>query len=144
MPRLAVLSTILLSLALAGCQMPAAQPQAAAVACPAGTDPWQRLEIVFGRDIKGGGEVSDEDWLAFVHEVLSPAFPDGLSVVEAEGRWLSPTGERYVENSFVVLIYLPAETGAGDRIDAVATAYKQRFQQESVLFSAYPACLAFK
>lgn len=146
MMRLAVPLAVAL-LALTGCQTkPPPQPpepQPAELTCPADTDPWQRVEILFGRDIKGGGRVSDKAWDAYVQQVLSPAFPDGLSVVEAEGRWLSPTGQAYVEDSFVVLIYLPADADPGQRIDAVVKDYKARFQQESVLVSANPACLAF-
>ncbi|HKY94288.1 MAG TPA: DUF3574 domain-containing protein [Kiloniellales bacterium] len=147
MTRLAFLSLPALLLALTGCQTapPAPPPtQQATLACPAGTDPWQRLEIVFGRDMQGGGRVSDKAWRSYVQQVLSPAFPDGLSVVEAEGRWVSPTGQAYVEDSFVVLIYQPADASPSERIDAVVADYKKRFQQESVLVSANPACLAFK
>jgi hypothetical protein len=148
MSRLAFALPALLLLALTGCQTapssPPPAPQQAALSCPVDTDPWQRLEIVFGRDIKGGGRVSDKQWRSYVQQVLSPTFPDGLSVVEAEGRWVSPTGQAYVEDSFVVLIYLPADAAPGERIDAVVKDYKARFQQESVLVSANPSCLAFK
>lgn len=149
MLRFASSLCVVLLLLLAGCQAapppePPAPPQAASLACPPGTDPWQRLELIFGRSIPGGGRVSDKDWEGFVKRVLSPAFPDGLSVVPAEGRWLSPTGEHFVEDSLVVLVYLPAEIAAGEQIDGVIASYKALFQQEAVLFATSPSCLAFK
>jgi hypothetical protein len=148
MTRLAATFALLTLLTAAGCETapssPPPQEQQVVLSCPTGTDAWQRLEIVFGRDIQGGGRVSDKAWRSYVQQVLSPTFPDGLSVVEAEGRWVSPTGQAYVEDAFVVLIYLPAGTDPGQRIDTVVKDYKARFQQESVLVSANPSCLAFK
>jgi len=139
MTRLAY--SLSLFLLVAACQAP---PPAPSYACPAGTETWQRLEMVFGRNISGGGRVSDADWEAYVEEVLSPAFPDGLSVVEAQGRWLSPSGERFNEDNFFVLIYVPAEVSPAQQVDAAIADYKSRFRQETVLFGAHPVCLAFK
>jgi len=136
--RLALLPLSLLLLVLGGCQ-PAPAPR-----CAAGTEPWDRIELFFGREIPGGGTVSEEDWQAYVQEVLSPAFPDGLTVLEGQGRWLSPTGEHFVENSFVVYIYLLAESTENRRVDDVTAVYKQRFKQETVLYTHSGACLAFK
>lgn len=131
--------SVVLLLLLSACQPAPAPP-----ACPAGTESWDRVELFFGREIPGGGTVSDTDWQAYVQEVLSPAFPDGLTVLEGQGRWLSPTGEHFVENSFVVYIYLPADSSEYRRVDDVTTAYKRRFKQEAVLFTHSHACLAFK
>jgi len=136
--RLTLLTLVIL-LALAACQ-----PPAPAAGCPAGTESWDRVELFFGREIPGGGTVSEEDWQTYVQEVLSPAFPDGLTVLEGEGRWLSPTGEHFVENSFVVYIYLPADSTENRRVDDVTAVYKQRFKQETVLYTHSGACLAFK
>jgi hypothetical protein len=131
---------VVLLLALAGCQAASAP----APSCPLGTTAWDRVELFFGRVIPGGGTVSETDWQAYVQEVLSPAFPDGLTVLEGQGRWLSPTGEHFVENSFVVFIFLPADSTEGQRVDDVTAVYKGRFKQEAVLYTHSRACLAFK
>jgi hypothetical protein len=149
MTRLAcTFAALLLLTAASGCETapspPPSPPQQLGLACPTGTDVWQRLELIFGRDIQGGGRVGDKQWRSYVQQVLSPAFPDGLSVIEAEGRGITATGRAYVEDSFVVLIYVPADSDPAERIDAVVNDYKTRFQQESVLVTENPSCLAFK
>jgi hypothetical protein len=129
---------VALTLSLAACQPPPGP------ACPAGTEAWDRVELFFGREIPGGGTVGETDWQAYVQDVLSPAFPDGLTVLEGQGRWLSPTGEHFVENSFVVYIFLPADSTEARRVDDVTAVYKDRFKQETVLYTHSRACLAFK
>lgn len=44
--------------------------------------------LFLGRQIPGGGMVSDADWTAFLAEVVTPRFPEGLTVWRAEGQWL--------------------------------------------------------
>src|SRR5262249_11578696 len=49
--------------------------------------------IFFGRAIPGGGSVSEEEWATFLAEVVTPRFPDGLTVWRAEGQWTDPRGQ---------------------------------------------------
>ena len=42
---------------------------------------------------KGGGEVSEEEWRAFLETEVTPRFPDGLTVLTAYGQWRSRSGE---------------------------------------------------
>ena len=134
---------LLLVLALlAGC---AGAPDAAAPACPAGLQAAQRAELFFGRGLRGGGEVSDAQVDAFLAEVLTPAFPDGLTVMPARGQWRHADGRISRERSLVVIVILP---GAGiaeaqARAAPVAQAWVRRFGQDSVLRSIGPACVGF-
>src|SRR5688500_1541434 len=43
--------------------------------------------LYFGRNIPGGGVVSESDWESFLAEVITPRFPAGLSVFRAQGQW---------------------------------------------------------
>lgn len=134
--RLRFLGSAALLAALTACQ-------AGPGACPAGTESRQRVELYFGRD-SPNGSVSDEDWQGYLDEVLTPAFPQGLTVLRAKGQWVGGGGERVSEDSFVVLIYLPAGSLAEDSIDSAVAAYKSRFAQESVLLVEDRICLAFR
>ncbi len=111
-------------------------------ACPLpGQRPMTRLDLYFGRDIPGGGMVDEAAWRDFAARVLTPAFPDGLTVVQAHGQWRDPARGRITgEPSFVVTV-LGAAPAA--RAAAVAQAYKSRFHQQSVGIVTQPACAAF-
>jgi hypothetical protein len=80
------------------------------------------------------GMVSDAEWAAFLHEVVTPRFPDGLTVVDAHGQWRGD-GERdvTVERARVVEI-AHADSIAVDRdLDELVSIYKHRFRQRSVM-----------
>src|SRR5439155_8076301 len=53
--------------------------------CRAGETGLVRDVLYFGRNRPTGGEVADADWEAFLGAVVTPRFPDGLTIVEAHG-----------------------------------------------------------
>jgi hypothetical protein len=124
-------------LALSGC----AQPDRP-IACVAPLKPAVQLDLHFGRDRKGGSEVSDAEWAAFLAEIVTPRFPAGLAVVESAGQWRSSSGTVVRERSKLVTIVVfdaPAHRRAADEI--VAT-YLRRFGQDAVLRVEKPVCAA--
>ncbi|MBV9833354.1 MAG: DUF3574 domain-containing protein, partial [Alphaproteobacteria bacterium] len=74
-----------LVLTLGGCAT--APPPAAPSACRAPLKAMTQVDLYFGRNIPGGGEVSDAQWRQFLDEVVTPRFPDGLSVLDVYGQW---------------------------------------------------------
>lgn len=104
-----------------------------------------QVDLYFGRNIPGGGgEVSDAQWRQFLDEVVTPRFPDGLSVLDVQGQWKSTrTGAIARERSKRLSIIVPDATSAAANFEAIKAAYKQRFRQESVLQSEQPVCAAF-
>lgn len=117
---------------------------AAPVACP---QQWQftaRHELVFGLSKPDGTPVSTAEWSAFVDTVITPALPDGFSVVEAQGQWRDPRSGRIVqEPSRVLLVWAPLSPEMSSKLDTIRTEYRRRFQQESVLAAQAPACVQF-
>lgn len=116
-------------------------PAGAAQACAAGASPATEYQLFFGR-AKPGGLVSEAEWQGFVDGVLTPAFPDGLTVLDAEGRWLDPDlGRSIAEPSKVVVVFAfdPADAA---KVAAVTARYKSDFQQQAVLVTARPGCFA--
>lgn len=73
------------------------------------------------------GIVSDEEWRAFVDEVITPRFP-GFTEIRAEGHW---KGQR--EPTRIVQIIHPPRPTHDRHINEIIATYKQRFNQESVL-----------
>ncbi len=125
--------TAAVCLALAAC----AQPP---LSCTAPLKPAVAIDLYFGRDKPGGGEVSNPEWGAFLTEVVTPRFPDGLSVFDADGQYREPSGRIVRERSkrlVVVVFDAPAHRA---RIDQVIATYKQRFSQYSVFRVEQPVC----
>ena len=127
--------------AVAAC---AAEPPAAE-RCPRGTgSPSLMVELFFGRSMPGGGEVSAQDWIRFVDQVVAPALPDGFTVLDASGAWLSPQGHatRH-EPTKLLLVSLPVSPHALAPVQQIRSAYQQRFHQQLVGMSVTPGCGAF-
>ena len=99
--------------------------------------------LYFGRDIPGGGVVTDSAWDAFLREVVTPRFPDGLTVYRAEGQWRERDGRIVREASYVLEVMHPAGPSADSDLREVAEAYKRRFRQEAVMRATSPVRLRF-
>lgn len=126
---------LLLALALGACAQPGAPP-----VCTAPLKPAVAIDLYFGRDKPGGGEVTDAEWGAFLAEVVTSRFPDGLSVFDTSGQYREPSGRIVRERSkrLVVIVFdAPAHKA---RIIEIVEAYKQRFGQFSVFRVEQPVC----
>jgi Protein of unknown function (DUF3574) len=99
--------------------------------------------LVFGRSIPGGGLVAEEDWTAFLRDVVTPRFPNGLTVWRAEGQWRGPDGQLVREPVAVVEVFHPASARADSALDAVAIEYRRRFHQDAVLRVTSPVRTRF-
>ncbi len=89
--------------------------------------------LYFGRNIGDSAVVSDSAWAKFVHEVLTPAFPEGATVWDALGQWRAPDGTLVREKSFVVELLHLVTPDVEARVQHVMESYKTRFAQQSVL-----------
>ena len=99
--------------------------------------------LFFGTNIPSGGIVSEDDWKAFVREVVTPKFKDGLTIFEANGQWLDPRGNLVREHVMVMEVaHVPNGTIDAD-MRAIADEYKKRFKQDAVLRVTVPANIAF-
>jgi hypothetical protein len=97
--------------------------------------------LFFGTNIPGGGVVADEDWKAFVKDVVTPKFKDGLTVLEGDGQWLDPRGDIVREHVHIVEVAHMAGVDADAAIRAIADEYKKRFKQDAVLRVTAPVTM---
>ena len=102
-----------------------------------------RTEHLYFGAAKPGGQVSADDWRAFLDEVVTPRFPQGLSVWQAAGQWQSTAGTIVREPSHVLNIVHAGSSTSDAAIVEVANAYKSKFQQEAVLRVSGAACVSF-
>jgi hypothetical protein len=108
--------------------------------CPiAGQKRMLVAELFFGR-----GGVSDAAWQHFALTEVSPRFPDGSTVMDAEGEWRDPlSGHVARERSKLVIIAAPNSPETLKRVSDLADAYRSEFRQRSVGIVTTTACAAF-
>lgn len=94
-----------------------------------------RTELYFGRNIPGGGTVSEAEWQTFVDEVVTPRFPDGLTILDADGQWRGKDGAIAREESKVIVLLYPRKVrkATNAKIEEIRAEYKKRFNQEAVM-----------
>lgn len=130
-------SGLLAVLSLSGCASlpPACLPPAQTMAT---------AEMYFGRKIGDRVGVSGAAFAEFTAREITPRFPNGLTVVDGRGQWRdSERGHLLREPSKVVLITFTDSLEARASLDAVADAYKRRFNQQSVLTTVRATCATF-
>jgi hypothetical protein len=94
--------------------------------------------LFFGRSIPGGGEVSEAQWNGFVNEVVVPRFPDGFTVWRGAGHWRGDDGAGVSEPACVLEVTHATDPAADAKLREIAQIYRQRFNQEAVLFVRAP------
>jgi hypothetical protein len=75
----------------------------------------------------------DAEWEVFLAEVVTPRFPDGLTVLQARGQWRGASAMVEREPSRVVEIVHGAARDTDERISQIVAIYKARYRQESVM-----------
>ena len=125
---------------LTGCATIRPEPSPA---CPVGQEAHRTAQLFFGHNIGDKAGVSEADFHRFVDEVLTPKFPDGLTVLDGGGQWRGDENKLIRESAKVVLVVLPKGRDGSARLDAARNAYKSRFHQESVLLITQAACVSF-
>jgi len=118
---------------LGGCAEPG-------VVCTApASHPMLVAELFFGRNVaptfqrEAGTTVTDAQWAAFARDVLTAAFPDGLTALDAKGQWRDPATGVISREPTTLVIVAAADTDQTRRgLDAVMSQYRARFHQQSV------------
>lgn len=101
-----------------------------------------RLELLFGASFKGG-KVGPRNFARFIEKEVTPRFPDGLSVFEGHGQWRAESGELIREPSRLLLIWYEPDSASDAKIEAIRTAYKKQFKQQSVMRVDGSSCVSF-
>jgi hypothetical protein len=114
------------------------------VSCETGA-PARMVQMFFGRSSASGIPVSDAAWQAFVDGPVTTSFPEGFTVLDAQGQWRDQKTNRILhEPSKLIVVAVPAATvSIPVRIAPIIAAYKARFAQQSVGVVITEACAAF-
>lgn len=90
------------------------------------------------------GDVTEAQWRAFVTDVVTPHFPDGFTELAGHGRWRDERGTHIEEQTRIVEVVHDGSRAMLDRVTAVATDYRVRFAQQSVLVTQARAFHCFE
>ncbi len=81
------------------------------------------------------GVVTPAQWQQFVSDTVTPRFPDGFTVLDAQGQWRGRDGTITQEATRVLEIVHTDDAQSRASVQALAHAYKRRFSQNSVLLT---------
>ena len=90
----------------------------------------------------GAGTVDAASWSRFVAQIVTPRFPQGLTILDASGQWRDGA-MIHREPTRVLVIYHRDDVASGARIETIRSIYRRRFSQQSVLRADSTACIAF-
>jgi hypothetical protein len=144
-PKTVLALSVLASLAaIVGLGVVLMQPDAAEVTaeCKPPARVQVRHELVFGTARPHGAPLREDEWQSFVDSIVTPRFPDGLTVLNANGQWRGAAGVTK-EQARIIVIWHDRLPSRDADVEAVRSAYKERFDQESVLRIDSVSCVSF-
>jgi len=100
-----------------------------------------RTTLYFGA-ARPTGSVSELEWQIFLRDEVTPRFPNGMTVWDAEGQWRGAEGKISHERTKVLLLMHPDTEAARQKVQAVIDRYRKSFEQESVLWETSHVCSA--
>lgn len=98
--------------------------------------------VYCGMSRSDGSQIPQCDVNMFAADTVARYFPDGWSVIWVNGGWGdTATGETIQEPSAIIELAHGAQDG--DRVLAIARAYKARFGQQAVMVTSSPVNTTF-
>jgi hypothetical protein len=86
--------------------------------------------LYFGLKTDDGAGVSEQAWVRFLAEIVTPHFPDGLTVLDAYGQsddhGLQP-GAVVEQGTRMLILVHPADDAAAAAVAAIKAAWRERF-----------------
>ena len=130
------LCAVLLAAALSAC---ASMP---GPGCAAGQQAAVTDQLYFGTGRPHGPDVTPQEWASFVSEEIAPRFPQGFSLLEAQGQWRNADGSVAHEQTHLLQLVHADDAASTQVVGQIAERYKARFQQEAVLRVRSAACMS--
>jgi hypothetical protein len=96
---------------------PAGRPNAAiraksAAKARAVGDLWSRTDLYFGAGKPDGGMVTEQEFKQFLDDVVTPRFPDGLTLLTGFGQYRNQAGTIVQERSMLLILLYPKRNAA--------------------------------
>jgi hypothetical protein len=134
---------------LQGCSAAATPPSGSFLQVNNGTqscepvgNSYTRTTMYFGLT-RPAGKISEAEWQTFLRDEVTPRFPEGLTVIEADGQYRRADGTIQREPSKVLVILHDDKPSTRKALEELVVSYKKAFKQESVLWETARVCAAF-
>lgn len=125
--RFAAVCLVAAGLAAAGAALPVRAQEATADIGAVQTT------LYFGLKSADGRGVSEQEWARFLAEVVTPRFPQGLTVVTAYGQGANPGSDAVLaEMTKVLIVVHPDDAASAASIADIKAKYSQDFGQTGV------------
>jgi len=126
----------MLALAVTGCGESRCQP--------GGGQEMRIYTVYFGRSVAGRAEVGDKEWRDFRDQVITPALPNGYTVLDGHGAWLNPGSHATIsEATKILVVALPEAPGNLAVINRIRSAWQHRFHQYVAGLTVQTGCGSF-
>lgn len=113
----------------------------AGAGCPAGLSPVTEFRLFFGLTDAAGNTVSENEWESFLKDTITPCFRAGLTVIDASGQWLEPSGSLQNEAVKVVIGAVSTDAESTMRlVDEISAEFEAMFAQDPVFRMSGPGC----
>jgi hypothetical protein len=91
--------------------------------------------LFFGSLKPNKTHVTNAEFRDFLKEVITPRFPEGLTLLTGQGQFRDASDEIIRERSRVLILLYPVAVRqeSSKKIEEIREEYKWRFEQESVL-----------
>ncbi len=101
-------------------------------------------DLYFGRAVTGRTEVTDAEWRAFRDQVITPALPNGYTVLDGQGAWMNPRKRSTIAEATKILeVALPDQPESQTAINRIRQAWRHRFHQYVVGMTVRTGCGSF-
>ncbi len=111
---------------------------------PGSGPPVSIFTLYLGQAIPGRADLTDKEWQSFLDDTITANLPNGYTVFEARGGWMSPiTHTTIKEATKVLVVALPDVPASLAPINRIRNAYQMRFNQQLVGMTVQHACGAF-
>jgi hypothetical protein len=128
---------LLMVLLLSGC--------GGASQCQSGGGHVMRIfDLYFGRSSTGRAQVTESEWRDFRDKVITPALPDGYTVLDGQGAWRSPRSNTTIsEATKILIVALPDAPESQGVINGIRSSWQHRFHQYVVGMTVQTGCGSF-
>ena len=105
---------------------------------------WTRTELYYGAGRLPADPEREARWEAYINDVVTPRFPEGLTLLEGTGQWRVKEGQTPRRNRTRILILIHEATKENSqKVDEIRTLWKEISGQQSVLRVSQPAEVSF-
>lgn len=110
--------------------------------CPDGLTKFNKVSLYFGTSTNEG-IITNEEWSNFLDEIVTPNFPEGMTIHDTYGQWKRPDGDIVKEPGKVIVHIYDINEDKSENIKAIINGFKERFKAQSVIWEADIICGSF-